>query len=217
MAMLVSDQVRPAGGWKITISVKVGKVRVTVTIGNERKRRDIAGLPPPGIQPLSKCGDQLKLTRFSAATIRKMDGKDFDVEIERFHDPNGYPVYDVIKLISRNPTSGDKVEAYYLTTITDECDCTSILKPGEFVIEGDQQDGEFIHGYMMAAEKYGKKQEVDRIVIGAVVGAVAVFLVLVIVIASVFMRRRQRSMKGNDAVVAAGVNNEGCEVKTVVP
>ena len=51
--------------------------------------------------------------------------------------------------------SGDGKKKYYLTTITNECDCTSVLRPGNITIHGQQQNGQLVHAAMANTENVG--------------------------------------------------------------
>ena len=77
-------------------------IRVTYRF---RKRKDLSSETSDESASCS-CNHAVRLSALSVSALKKMEGKLFDMTIERLYDPNGVPVYDIIKLTSTG-TAGD--------------------------------------------------------------------------------------------------------------
>merc|ERR1712072_41481 len=102
----------------------------------ERKGRHVGVSGSTGQE--CQCSDGVQLSRFSVSALRKMEGNRYHVTIERFYDRNGAPVYDVVKFTQRTGTAGGAPQEHYFTTITNQCDCTSVLRSGNITIYGEE-------------------------------------------------------------------------------
>ena len=76
-------------------NLEAQKISNVHPLGLDRKRRDVD--QPKSSNQQCKCSNAVQFSRCSAASVQRMDGNHYDVSIKRFYDPNGVPVYDVLK------------------------------------------------------------------------------------------------------------------------
>jgi len=169
-----------------------------------------------------KCSDTVHLSRYSVSALHKMEGNHYHVTIERFYDPNGTPVYDVIKFTPQTGTSGGASQEHYLTTITNECDCTPVLRPGNITIYGQVQNGQLVHGVITNSDHLLGEYVLNRGLFGGLAGGLLVLLVVVVVAVVVVKRRRntrnnksEQKSEQNNVSDVGGVDNGVYVVKTV--
>lgn len=144
------------------------------------------------------CANSLEVSRFNTFTTKHLAHTKVNVAVKEVNDVHGNSLYDIIEFSVYERKVGNRYvkisnETYNLYVDTSEwnCDCTSILKRGEFSLTAEGQNDE-LHGvlaeYIKGQENAGKDNKI--MVIAVITGSVVIVIAASVLVALVWKQKR---------------------------